>query len=207
MCTLRSRALARPAYNMPHRTFFSARVRFESLSCKNLLNLISDSWSSRSLFFKMSSRRLNVVSRLQDGGRHRVSQRSGRVHADYRQTSRLAGLSLPYPLATLLQHSLTARTPPSGRREPPVPRTSAVASRAVASPVRRCRASAARASSGCAWAAWGPTTSSSTHHCLHRSPSRRVLSHKRNSRRRLSGSCARSAFYFSNSSSSYGTHN
>mmetsp|Transcript_6091 Transcript_6091/g.13480 ORF Transcript_6091/g.13480 Transcript_6091/m.13480 type:complete len:259 (-) Transcript_6091:164-940(-) len=44
-------------------SFFSARPRFESFSCRNLLNLMSDSCSSRSCFFSISSRRLNVASR------------------------------------------------------------------------------------------------------------------------------------------------
>jgi hypothetical protein len=45
-------------------TFFSARFRLESLSCRNLLNLMRDSCSSRSLLFRISSRRLKMVSRL-----------------------------------------------------------------------------------------------------------------------------------------------
>ena len=42
--------------------FFSARVRFESFSCKNLLKRISDSCSSRSFFLRPSSRRRNISS-------------------------------------------------------------------------------------------------------------------------------------------------
>mmetsp|Transcript_31530 Transcript_31530/g.53961 ORF Transcript_31530/g.53961 Transcript_31530/m.53961 type:complete len:231 (-) Transcript_31530:117-809(-) len=44
-------------------SFFSARPRFESFSCKNLLNLMSDSCRSRSFFLSISSRLLNVASR------------------------------------------------------------------------------------------------------------------------------------------------
>eukprot|EP00882_Tetradesmus_deserticola_P021023 GHRQ01022728.1.p1 GENE.GHRQ01022728.1~~GHRQ01022728.1.p1 ORF type:complete len:123 (+),score=6.86 GHRQ01022728.1:545-913(+) len=42
--------------------FLSARARLESFSCRNLLNLMRDSCSSKSFFFRASSRFLNISS-------------------------------------------------------------------------------------------------------------------------------------------------